>query len=259
MVFHQMPTAQSFASEIIRITTHDLPPYSFRNANGQIDGQVGSIVSCAMDQMDREFEILVVPWKRAQMEVQRGRVDGFFPASVNGVRNSFARMSTAIAYQKWTWYLLKDSNGDPNTQQFRTGRLVSSFLGANMQSWLLANEYSTVDFPPQTNSSLLELLLRKRLDAILVDEQVMDAIAEERDLDGKLRKVVLKTEPLGVYFSERFLNSEPGFFAAFNKAVDICRELGDSEKDDVTNQSGPSIISASCSAPCLVQRALPIR
>lgn len=217
-------SSNALASSTVVLTTHDLPPYSFRDADGNIDGLAGRVVSCAFTGMGRDLEIHIVPWKRAQIEVERGLADGFFAASRNAQRDVYAVMSDIIADQNWTWYLLAGTPGNPNEDVFRTSRTVSSFLGANMQSWLRENAYRTVDYPPHDNEALLDMLLKNRFDAILANDQVMDSLIRSQDLTGHLRKVLLRNKPLGVYFSKTFLASDPGFLEKFNAEVPKCRE-----------------------------------
>lgn len=216
--------SNAVANPAVVLTTHDLPPYSFRDADGNIDGLAGRVVACAFAGMARDFEIHIVPWKRAQIEVERGTADGFFAASRNAQRDVYAVMSDIIADQNWTWYLLSGTEGDPNSDAFRTSRTVSSFLGANMQGWLNENAYRTVDYPPQDNEALLDMLLKNRFDAILANDQVMDDLVRSQDLSNSLRKVLLRNKPLGVYFSKTFLASEPGFLEKFNAEVPKCRD-----------------------------------
>lgn len=208
------------------LTTHHLPPYSYKNDAGQIDGLAGRVVACALSSMDRTHAIHFVPWKRAQIAVQKGRAHGFFAASRNAARDKYARMSAIVADQKWTWYTLNETAGDPNSDAFRQTEAVSSFLGANMQAWLQKNNYNTVAYPPQTNEALLDMLLKKRFSAILANDQVMDRLAAQEGVTAKLRKFLLQDRPLGVYFSKSFLAGEPDFLGRFNAKVAICRHGG---------------------------------
>lgn len=216
--------ASGFGEPPVILTTHDLPPYSFRNAEGEIGGLAGSVVGCVFEGIGRQVEIHIVPWKRAQIEVERGQAHGFFAASKNDYRDSYAVMSEIIADQKWTWYLLSETAGNPNSDDFRTGRVVSSFLGANMQGWLIENSYRTVEYPPQDNEALLDMLLKKRFDAILANNQVMDSLLRSQKQSEQVRKILLRNKPLGVYFSKAFLASEPDFLQKFNAEVPKCRE-----------------------------------
>ncbi|WP_420411303.1 transporter substrate-binding domain-containing protein [Roseibium sp.] len=116
------------------LTTHNLSPYGSYQEDGRFDGIAVRVVACVFEKMNRPLEIRVMPWKRAQLEVQSGSADGFFAASRNHDRDTMGVASAVIARQTWTWYLLKTKIGSPRDPGSKSDFLVSSFLGANMQS-----------------------------------------------------------------------------------------------------------------------------
>ncbi|WP_415898166.1 hypothetical protein [Neptuniibacter sp. QD57_21] len=133
-------------------------------------------------------------------------------------------MSEIIAEQKWTWYLLKDNTLDPSADNFKQKGIVTSFLGANMQKWLLQNDFQTINNPPQNNQKLLSFLLSGRVDAILANDQVMNSLIDEFGHKEKVRSALNRNKPLGVYFAKDFLASQPLFLEEFNRAVRYCRQ-----------------------------------
>ena len=187
------------ANRII-LTTHDLNPYSYYDSKGQLTGSAVEVVRCVMKQLREPYEIRVVPWKRAQFLVHTDQAHGFFAASRNYMRDRYAELSEIIAEQKWTWYLLADSPFDPKSDSFKTEATVTSFLGANMHSWLEGNGYKVFKSPPRNNQLLLDMLLHKRVDAILANDQVMGALIKQNELGSSIREVVNINKSLGVYF-----------------------------------------------------------
>ncbi|WP_299380985.1 hypothetical protein [uncultured Kiloniella sp.] len=136
-------------------------------------------------------------------------------------------MTKAIAEQTWTWYLRKGSSLDPQSNDFKKNANVSSFLGANMHKWLIANDYNVSNTPATDTKSLLRMLLSDRFEAVLANELVMDRLLHKTDQLEHVRKVDLKNKPLGVYFSNRFLLHNPGFIERFNEEVTPCRKKND--------------------------------
>lgn len=203
---------------------NDARPSPVRMPDGSFDGIAVRVVSCALDAIGRAFEIHVLPWKRAQLEVQNGYADGFFAASQNARRDAYATASAIIARQTWTWYLLKDQILSPKDPANRLSMLTSSFLGANMQTWLRRNGYRTTDFPPRDTNALLEMLLAGRVDAVLANNLVMESILDTRGVLSEIRSEVQQDKPLSVYFSNDFLQLNPGFLAKFDAAVPDCRD-----------------------------------
>ena len=220
-------SAATVAAEPVIITTHELPPYSYFDEDNNFTGIATTVLECVLHKLERPYQIQVVPWKRAQRLVQNHEADGFYAASKNAFRDSYAVMTKAIADQTWTWYLRKESQLDPQSNDFKNNANVSSFLGANMHRWLIDNGYNVSNTPATDTKSLLKMLLSDRFEAVLANELVMDRLLHETNQSENIRKVDLKNKPLGVYFSNRFLLHNPGFIERFNRQVTPCRKDSD--------------------------------
>lgn len=211
------------AEPLVRLTTHELPPYSYHEGPRQrLVGIAVEVVDCAMRGMGWRYEVQVLPWARAQKLVQSDEADGFFAASRNAEREGYAVQSAIIAEQQWRWYLQADNPADPLSSRFREEARVGSFVGANMLDWLRENGYRAVATPP-TTEGLLKMLRAGRVDAILANNLVMERLIREQGLEGQLRSVLQEDKPLGVYFSKAFLARTPGFIERFNAQVGPCR------------------------------------
>lgn len=219
-----LASASTFGKTTIVLTTHNLPPYS-HYIGKMLSGSAVEVVECAFKPMSEyTLQIKVVPWKRAQTLVIQNEADGFFAASKNPTRDDYATMSEIIAEQNWTWFQRKDNYSSPTGETFRTDKVVSSFLGANMQTWLTSNEYQLANNPPRNNQQLLQLLIRKRVDAILANDQVINKLLTTNHVEHLVRSDTLRSKPLGVYFSHNFLDRNPGFIQRFNQNVRTCRQ-----------------------------------
>ena len=208
--------------ESIALNTHDLFPYGSYQPDGSFSGVAYDVVDCALTKLDIDLNLKVVPWRRAQLEVENGDSDGFFAGSQNNHRDSYANKSVIIADQIWQWYLLKDSTWDTSSPEFKIDASVSSFLGANMQTWLVQNQFK-VNSEPQDTKDLLDLLLLGRIDAALANNYVMDAIISKRGIGHMIRREQLKSKPLYVYFNKKLSRQHPQFLPAFNLAVQDCQ------------------------------------
>jgi len=208
----------------LRLTTHELPPYSFREGTDQrLRGVAVEVVDCALSRIGRPYEVQVVPWARAQKLVQNGEADGFFAASRNTERDAYGVQSAIIADQQWRWYLMAGNPADPLTAEFRDKATVGSFIGANMLDWLRERGFR-VEATPPTTEALLKMLRAGRIDAILANNLVMEQLIREQGLEGRLRSVLQEDKPLGVYFSKAFVARNPGFLERFNEQVAPCRK-----------------------------------
>ena len=219
--------------EKVTLTTHNLCPYgcykneSLLEKSLQINftGIAVNRVKCALEAMKTPLEILVLPWARAQKYVEFDHnADGFFAASQNDYRDKFAIMSAIIADQKWKWYLLADNPLNPTDKTFKQQARTGAFIGANMLKWLEKNNYNVVTKALNTEV-LLEMLLKKRLDAILTNNHVTEALIEKHSVQDKIKSYVNLNKPLGVYFSKKFLLKYPTFLERFNKEILECRNI----------------------------------
>lgn len=215
--------AEPTAAEPVVLATHELCPYGCTGADGRFDGVAVQVVRCALGRLGRPLEVRVYPWARAQQEAHGGAVAGFFGASHSAERDAWAELSAEIAPQQWRWYLRADNPLDPASPAFRTQATVAGYIGANMLEWLEQEGYRVVSRPPDT-PALLDSLMARRVDAVLANNLVMDALLAERRLVRDVKSVLAKDKPLGVYFSRKYLGQRPGFLAAFNAAVGQCRQ-----------------------------------
>lgn len=205
-------------SDVVTLATHNLCPYGCYDAEGRFDGTAVRVVRDAFRELGVTLAIVVVPWERAEAMSFSGEADGFFAASRSAGRDENGVLSVPVAEQRWTWFLLRSNPNDPAAPDFRLKARVASFHGANMSRWLRANNYKVVAAPP-TTEHLWRMLLSERFDAMLANDQVMAEIIRNEGLEEKLKSYPLRNEPLGVYFSKRFLQDRPGFMERFNTAV----------------------------------------
>ena len=115
-----------YAATPVVLTTHNLSPYGAYPdnaakpliADNTFTGTTVDKVRCAFNKLNRPLVINVMPWKRAQKMVQLKQADGFFAASKNQFRDSYASLSSIIDQQTWTWYQHKKSKSNPTSSAF---------------------------------------------------------------------------------------------------------------------------------------------
>ncbi|WP_425403146.1 substrate-binding periplasmic protein [Hwanghaeella sp.] len=210
------------ASPEIVLTTQAWAPY-ITDESGQPGGLSGNVLKCAFQRMKQPYRVRFLPWKRAQNEVREGRADAFFPASPNQERDGFAMFSAPLVYNTWAWFMRKDNPLLPDSPKFKAEATVTSEAGSNLLFWLEENGYR-IATPPDHHWQLASMVLNRHIDAALVTVAVLEnqALVEGIDI-GPLRRHLIREDPLGVYFSHRFLQSKPDFLPHFNRAVDGCR------------------------------------
>ena len=192
-------------------------------ADETFQGMAVDRVRCVFDKMATPLEIQVVPWKRAEFLVEQGMVDGFFAASQNSFRDEIAVKTAAIADQVWNWYLLKDNPLSPENQDFKQKATVGGFVGANMLKWMKEQNYN-VNATPKNTEGLLKLLLARRVDAVMANNHVMQALLQKYGVEDQVKVYLNKDKPLFVYFSKDFLKKQPLFIEKFNELVPGCSQ-----------------------------------
>jgi len=215
------------AKNKVVLSTHNLCPYGCYSEdailldNSNFIGLAADVVKCVFNKMDVPLEIVVVPWARAQRMVKNDQADGFFAASQKSTRDEFAVMSSIIAEQKWTWYLLLENSLNPVESNFKKKAIVGGFIGSNMLKWMEESGYR-IGARPLNSERLLKMLLGKRVDAILANDHVMEALLQSYGLKNRIKTFVSNDKPLGVYFSKTFLAKRPLFLAEFNRHIPSC-------------------------------------
>ncbi len=221
MLMLATPPAVGAPPPALKLSTHELPPYSTQ-AEGRPTGIAVEVVRCAAQRMDLALELEFVPWARAQLHAQHGLSDGFFAASQSAARDAYARWSVSIAPQQWRWYTLTQSVLQPGDPLFKSRARVSSFVGANMQSWLKEQGYDA-QVPPLQSEHLLQMLLLRRVDGVLANHLVMTRLLERHPRGHEVRSTLALDKPLGVYLTQRFLARQAAdFMDRFDAALRRC-------------------------------------
>ncbi|WP_415885395.1 substrate-binding periplasmic protein [Neptuniibacter sp. QD37_6] len=213
---------EKFDSDSVHLLTMPYPPYT-EIVDGRITGTSVENIRCAFEAMPEKVAIHARPFNRAKLLTKQGKADGFFSASHKKSRDAYATHSGAIETQNWTFFQLKDSPFDPESEEFKQEAVTTSFLGSNMHSWLQSNGYKVTGNPPTNSEQLLSMLIHKRIDAFLMNEQAMDHAMTDKQRAMTKRKVI-HSHNLGVYFGHHFLRHNPGFLERFNSALAVCTE-----------------------------------
>lgn len=210
--------ANLFAAEKVLLTTQVWPPYQVYKGNN-LEGTAVAIIKTILDKMGVSYEIRVYPWERAQFMVKTGAAQGFFLASKNAERDTYAIFSEVLFSQKWNWYLLQDSPLAPTDESFREKTCVLVRFGSNMRHWLTTNEYNIIGNFKNTEA-LIRALLSKRCEAMLANELVVNNKLQDMQISPDMFKTYLnRDKPLGVYWSKTFLSDNPEFIDEFNRLV----------------------------------------
>lgn len=214
----------------LRLATSQLSPDTLQL---QIDTEqaVRDQMECVLQKMKFNPRIEIKPWNRIYHDLQRGQLDGFFSAIPRKQLDAYAEISVPLVVENWYWFWRLDMQAPDSWQQgFRLG----SILGSQQEKWLEEAGYKvsmTANHLPQ----LIKMLDKGRIDVILVDrEHFFQAVQQSQLSVTQYQSRFFRYMPLGAYFSESFLQKNPGFMQSFNQQANQCSrrnfKLSDEER-----------------------------
>lgn len=203
------------------------PPYQIEATAGVYDAPVSGTtvdtVHCAMSQMDWDVRIRTVPQNRAMHSLRGRLIDGYFAVDETPKLSKIAVASAPIALEKWYFFSLG------HIVDFKAAHL-GTIAGSNEALWLANRGYNNV-LPVYSAPQLIELLKRGRIDAIVLDQQVLDANSLggseglQLQTDG-LKKEFIRFVPLHLYLTHNFTSLNPDFLPEFNNLLGGCVTVG---------------------------------
>lgn len=204
------------------LSTNIAPPYQIETAEGQLTGIAVERMDCILSQMGWDFTTRVVPWKRAQRDVETEHSQGYYSAAHLDALDQHATLSSPLILEKWYWYATDKSLLKWNTET-KAKRLVGVILGANTEAWLDQHDFKRYR-TFQDARQLVGSLLLGRLDLFLADQhtirEVMQAWPEAER--SKIHSRFSRYTPLGAYWSHTFLQKHPAFMDEFNHTISLC-------------------------------------
>jgi len=182
------------------------------------------LVHCAMGKANMPYEIIKVPWERAQRDTEQGLFDGFFMASRNSRRDEYATWSTPFVTIQWLYVVRKDAEIFLNNLSHLQ---FAANLGSARLAWLeeqykqgkLNKTINAVD----SNKQALKMLINRRIDVALMNNLDLNKTIKQRSIDPlNLKTFVAKEKPTALYFSKLFLDANAGFLDKFNASLLSC-------------------------------------
>ncbi|OUS28391.1 hypothetical protein A9Q99_12785 [Gammaproteobacteria bacterium 45_16_T64] len=204
------------------------PPYH-KDIDPGADGIAVRAVACIMARINQPFTINKVPWARAQGLTKEGKSDGFFSASQNDVRDSYAAQSDVFIPQTRAFYTLKQhvpiAINNYDVEYIRAHMTVSARFASNALKSLEKDNFSIAG-KPKSEDLLFRMINANRVGAILENTIVFRGLLEkhQRKIDDYV-EIIYQTKNMGVYFSLAFLTSHPTFLSAFNRHIPPCSLL----------------------------------
>lgn len=205
---------------------------------GEASNETLAVFDCVLEQLSWPYTVKLFPWKRAIESLKQGGVDAIFMAIPTDELESIAKMSAPFALEKWYWFY------QPGSKK-KTVPLADLKIGvvnsSHTEIWL---ERQGLEPVVKVNSTqqLLNMLMAGRIDTFLADEElVSEQLLSLGVAYNSIDKVFSHYMPLGVYFSNQYLQKLPLFLTGFNNNLKACNtkrwQLNAAEKEEITRDA----------------------
>jgi len=92
----------------LTFNTQDFPPFSYE-VNGVVSGPVADVVRKVCGEMKIDCPITLLPWRRAQREVEEGKVNAMFPIGWNAERAKWLYFSSPLLETEYGFFVRDDN------------------------------------------------------------------------------------------------------------------------------------------------------
>jgi len=184
-------------------------------------------LECALTNLEQPKAITSMPWARAQIATEQGLYDGFFMASRNHKRDQYAVLSEPFFNIDWVYIVRKESDLLPNTPKFQQAIFVVD-IGSARSSWLkdeFDNGHISHEIVKTFDATIaLTMLASGRVDIALLNNINSETAFKQTGYSASdFQTFVIKSIPVGVYFSKTFLATNPDFLENFNTNIKRCK------------------------------------
>ncbi len=222
-----LPLAARAAECVKTVRWYDDAPYSFRGANGEVIGLEADLAREALQRMDCTARFVEMPWARALVELEAGRLDVLPGALKTPERERFAYFSRPVnrspnvlfvskaAAQKFRLTRLTDLIGT----DFRLGAQISVSYGAEYAELIKTPEFAARLVPITQRRSAWKMVETGRLDGMIADEVSGLVELQQLGLGEAMVKtrIVASSEPATIALSRQSLTRE--FADGFDRAL----------------------------------------
>ncbi|MEE2762256.1 MAG: transporter substrate-binding domain-containing protein [Pseudomonadota bacterium] len=218
--------------------TYEAPPHQVSQADDlgrtRAVGETVDTVMCAAGRSGRTTRVRVTPPNRALYSLRRNLIDGYFAIDPSPELDAIATRTDPVALAKWYFFSAREGI------DLRHAR-IGVVAGSHESSWLTHQGYE-IALSVATPRQLVALLRLNRIDAALMDEQVMAGLNVDTEGPGAdLHSRFVRFAPLYLYFSDRFTRAAPEFAGRFNRFLPGCMKtalnLSDSEQAFLRQQA----------------------
>jgi polar amino acid transport system substrate-binding protein len=205
----------------------DDPPYSFRQADGQIGGFDADLAREVLRRTGCAIKFVNMPWARALVELESGNLDVLPGTFHSQKRARYAHFSIPIqqtpnvlflspaAATKYQPATLAELGGTP----FRLGVQIGVSYGEHFEALKATPAFHDNLVPVTLRRNAWRMMQMGRIDGMIADEASAAVELRQLGLEQILlpSNIVVPTDPVMFAFSKASV--QPAFVAAFNKQL----------------------------------------
>ncbi len=230
---HAAPACQ------LKFSWSDDPPYLMREGQGPVAGITAEVVEASLKRMNCTVTWIEMPWARALLEIEGGRLDG----AANLVRRPEREVYALFAQPQFRSRVLLFA-GAPGqklaaaaadlrslmAQHFRLGAQIGWSYSAEFNAMAMHPEFARQITKASTRQSLWAMLQLDRLDGVLADEVTGQYELMRLGLSAQVRALPFEvtSEPWGVAVSK--LRHGRDWVERYDRASEAVRLDGTQER-----------------------------
>ncbi len=229
---------------------NDDPPYFVKASDGSVRGLNADLVSEALRRMDCSANFVEMPWARALIELEAGRLDILTGAFRTEERERYARFSRPLSRSPNVLFISKSAAaryrlkhlGDIVGTEFQLGTQINVSYGADYDILLKKPGFKQQLQAISNRRSAWRMMAAGRIDGLIADEMTASMELRQMDLDNLIGKsaVVISDTPAHIALSMKSVS--PDFFERFNQALEAM--IADGSFVRILQKNLPCTVSA---------------
>ncbi|OEU65336.1 MAG: ABC transporter substrate-binding protein [Desulfovibrio sp. S3730MH75] len=220
-----------FAAEKITFATQDFPPFSYLE-KGEVQGPGVEIINIICNKMETKYELLLLPWRRAQAMAKKGIVQALFFIGKNKQRESWLEFSEPIVQAEYGFFECTTRPINYKNIYSLRGKRIGVYGPSNTSNELKKIENKlqhrmTIDVTPDDIAPFRKLS-KCRVDGVYSNKAVGFAMIQKLGLDNIQFTGVNKKLSYYIGFSKQ--HTPPEFIKEFNNNLCKIKKSGELKK-----------------------------
>lgn len=224
--------AQTVFADDLAFCYDPYPPYTLGDEGTPSGGLKVELLEAVVDQIDGlGASVTLLPWKRCQSVVRDGAMDGILPLFRNAERETYMALTDGAIQQRTTFWHRTGAfeagfawtGNYEELAHLRLGMLNGSYIDTEMETAFEEQRGITRARDMQT---LMELLLRERVDLVAVDHSVARYILRTNGWEGQMQPIGRPIVEKMSYFGLSKASGADRHLEAFNAAIATLKEDG---------------------------------